>query len=124
MNASNTVSTTSVGGNSEAGTSITVTPHINEDKHLKLEFEIEFSAFTGTGTATLPPARQIETVSSEITIPNGEMIIVGGLKRSADNRDYAGLPWVEKIPLVRDLLGRTDETKNSTLSSSSFDDNS
>lgn len=132
VNASNTVSTTSVGGNSEAGTSITVTPHINEDKHLKLEFEIEFSAFTGTGTATLPPARQIETVSSEITIPNGEMIIVGGLKRSADNRDYAGLPWVEKIPLVRDFLGRTDETKNSTsffvfirpiiLSDSKFDD--
>jgi general secretion pathway protein D len=114
VNASNTVSTTSVGGNSEAGTSITVTPHINEDDHLQLEFEIEFSAFTGTGTATLPPARQIETVASEITIPDGEMIIVGGLKRSADNRDYAGVPWLEKIPLVRDLLGRTDESKNST----------
>ncbi len=114
VNASNTVSTTSVGGNSEAGTSITVTPHINEDDHLKLQFEIEFSAFTGTGTATLPPARQIETISSEITIPDGQTIIVGGLKRTADNRDYAGVPWLEKIRFVRDLLGRTDETKNTT----------
>ncbi len=81
---------------------------------MQLEFEIEFSTFTGTGTDTLPPARQIEKISSVVTVPDGQTVIVGGLKRTADNQTYAGVPWFEKIPIVRDLLGRTGETKDQT----------
>jgi general secretion pathway protein D len=114
VNASNTVSTTSLGGTQEAGTTITVTPQINEDDNLQLEFEIEFSSFSGSGTATLPPARQIQTVSSVITIPDGQTVIVGGLKRIGARQEYAGIPWIEKIPLIRDLTGRTDESKETT----------
>jgi general secretion pathway protein D len=114
VNASNTVATTSLGGSQEAGTTIFVTPHINENDNLQLEFDIEFSTFTGTGTETLPPSRQIEKVSSSVTVPDGQTVIVGGLKRTADNQDYAGVPWLEMVPLLRDLLGRTGETKNQT----------
>jgi len=114
VNASNTVSTTSLGGTQEAGTTITVTPQINEDDNLQLEFEIEFSSFSGSGTATLPPARQIQTVTSVITIPDGQTVIVGGLKRIGARQEYAGIPWIEKIPIIRDLTGRTDESKEST----------
>ncbi len=114
VNASNTVSTTSVGGSKTAGTTITLTPQINEDDNLHLEFEIEFSSFSGSGTATLPPATNRQTVGSKITIPDGQTVVVGGLKRVGARQEYAGIPWIEKIPIVRDLLGRTDESKEST----------
>jgi type II secretory pathway component GspD/PulD (secretin) len=104
-----------VGGTQEAGTTILVTPHINEDNNLQLEFEIEFSTFVGTGSADgLPPNRRIEKVSSVVTVPDGQTVIVGGLNRSGESREYFGVPWVEKIPIVRDLFGRTDEGQDKT----------
>jgi general secretion pathway protein D len=115
INASQTVSTTSLGGNQQAGTIITATPHINEDNHLQLDFDVEFSTFSGTATAGLPPARQIDRVGSTVTIPDGKTVVVGGLKRTGDNYSYSGLPWAEKIPILRDLTGRTD-TRQSTMS--------
>jgi len=114
VNASQTVSTTSLGGNQTAGTIITVTPHINEDDHLQLDFDVEFSTFSGTGSTGLPPPRQIDRVGSTVTIPDGKTVVVGGLKRIGDNYTFTGLPWTEKIPILRQLTSRTDTTKATT----------
>jgi len=103
VNASQTVSTTSLGGSQQAGTVITVTPHIKENDHLQLEFSIEFSTFTGTATANLPPPRQIDRIGSVVTLPNGQTIIAGGLKRIADTHNNTGVPYLENIPVVREL---------------------
>ena len=98
-----------LGGNQEAGTKIEVTPHINEDDHLQLEFDIEFSTFVGTSRDNLPPPRQIDHVGSVVTIPDGKTIIVGGLKRTNDGKAYTGIPFLEKIPVVKHLTGLTAE---------------
>jgi len=115
VNASDTVATTSLGGNQQAGTIITVTPHINEDDHLQLEFDVEFSTFAGSGgTADLPPPRQIDRITSVVTIPNGDTIVVGGLKRIGDSDSFTGIPWAEKIPILRELTSLSTETRTTT----------
>ena len=103
VNAADTIATTSLGGNQQAGTTIQVTPHINEDDHLQLEFDLEFSTFVGTGTANLPPPRQIDRVGSVVTIPDGRTVVVGGLKRTSEGDTFTGVPWLEKIPVLREL---------------------
>lgn len=114
VNASDTVSTTSLGGNQSAGTIITVTPHINEDDNLQLEFDVEFSTFTGTSSGGLPPPRQVDRVGSTVTIPDGQTVIVGGLKRDSMTDTFAGVPWVEKIPVLRELTSRSTEDATTT----------
>ncbi|MEM6980879.1 MAG: secretin N-terminal domain-containing protein [Planctomycetota bacterium] len=114
VNASDTVATTSLGGNQQAGTIVTVTPHINEDDHLQLEFDVEFSTFTGMGSDGLPPARQIDRVGSSVTIPSGKTVVVGGLKRIGQDNDFIGIPWAERIPIIRELTSRTDDTYRTT----------
>ncbi len=115
VNASDTVATTSLGGTQQAGTIITVTPHINEDDHLQLEFEVEFSTFSDAGgTDNLPPPRQIDRVSSVVTIPDGDTIVVGGLKRLGDSDTFSGVPFVEKIPILRELTSLSSESKTTT----------
>jgi general secretion pathway protein D len=115
VNATNTVSTTSLGGDQQAGTIITVTPHINEDNHLSLEFTVEFSTFQGNAAAaTLPPPRQIDRVDSVVTIPDGQTIIVGGLKRVGSMDTLAGIPYLEKIPIVRELTSLATEEQQTT----------
>ncbi|MFK8113462.1 MAG: secretin N-terminal domain-containing protein [Rubripirellula sp.] len=114
INTINTISSESLGGDQQAGTTITVTPHINEDDHLQLEFEVEFSTFTGQGGANLPPPRQIDRVGSVVTIPDGKTIVVGGLKRISDSETFAGVPWAEKIPLLRELTSLSTDEETST----------
>ncbi|TWU62884.1 putative type II secretion system protein D precursor [Crateriforma conspicua] len=114
VNASDTVATTSLGGDQTAGTIITVTPHINEDDHLQLEFDVEFSTFSGQGADGLPPPRQIDRVGSIVTIPSGKTVVVGGLKRTSEDHNFAGIPWAEKIPVIRELTSRTDDGYSTT----------
>ncbi len=120
VNASQTVATTSLGGDQQAGTIITVTPHINEDDHLQLEFEVEFSSFSGATAAvgdngqTLPPPRQIDRVGSIVTIPDGKTVVVGGLKQRSGSDTFLGLPFVEKIPILRELTSLTTESGRTT----------
>ena len=116
INVVNTIGSSSLGGDQQAGTIITVTPHINEDNHLQLEFDVEFSSFEGepipTGSefgGVLPPARRIDRLGSVVTIPDGKTVVVGGLKRTREVDTFTGVPWTENIPVLRQL---TSLTKN------------
>ena len=85
VNTVNTISSNSLGGEQQAGTIITVTPHINEDNHLQLEFDVEFSSFEGGPISTggenpglLPPRDASIALGSVVTIPDGQTVVVGG----------------------------------------------
>ncbi len=103
VNATNTVATTSFAGFAQAGTTINVTPHISEDDYLNLEFDILVNTFTGAASANLPPPRNTDQIVSEVTIPDGFTVIVGGLNRERVARSINGLPFLERIPLIRNL---------------------
>jgi general secretion pathway protein D len=118
INTINTISTQSLGGEQQAGTKVTVTPQINENNFLQLEFEVEFSTFSESGgTATLPPPRQIDRVGSVVTIPDGQTVIVGGLKRVGEEDSFSGLPILEHIPVLREL---TSSQRNQGTTTSFF----
>jgi type II secretory pathway component GspD/PulD (secretin) len=114
VNASTTVATTSFAGFAEAGTTIEVTPRISEEDHLVLDYSVTLNSFTGGGSAGVPPPRQTDEVRSTVTIPDGHTVVVGGLNRSNLSKDYEGIPFVEKIPLVRELTGLTTTAQSRT----------
>jgi type II secretory pathway component GspD/PulD (secretin) len=114
INASQTVATTSFAGFADAGTTITVTPRVRDDNSLQLDFAITVNAFTGTGSAGVPPPRQTEEVTSQITIPDGHTVIVGGLSSGTRSYSYTGIPFVERIPLIREVTGLTSTGKTSS----------
>ena len=116
VNASDTVATTSFGGFENAGTSISVTPHISEGDHLRLEFQLTLSTFTGEGGDSVPPPRQRNEVESEVTIPDGHTIVVGGLSRADESRSITKIPLLGDIPLLRYLFSnRSSNRSRSTL---------
>ncbi len=112
VNANNTVATTSFGGFAQAGTTINVTPHISEDDHLNLEFDILVNNFTGTGANGLPPPRNTDQIVSQVTIPDGYTVIVGGLRRQLVSEDISGLPGWKRFPLLK-LLGSSQTAEDS-----------
>lgn len=106
-NAGDTIASTSFGGFVEAGTTISVTPQISDDDYLNLEFDILLNSFlANTGAdATVPPPRTTQQVTSQVAIPNGHTVVVGGLTTKSFLRSYDGIPWLERIPLLRSIAG-------------------
>ncbi len=116
VNSSNVVQSTSLGGNQDAGTTVVVTPHIGDGDQLQLEFAIEFSNFGGSGNENLPPPRHIDQVSSVVTIPDGYTVIVGGLTQKDMTEGRTGLPWLEKIPVLKHIASmETKDQRNLSL---------
>ena len=115
VNASTTVATTSFAGFAEAGTTITVTPRISDDSHIELDFSITLNSFKGTGSNGVPPPRTTEEVTSQVTVPDGYTVIVGGLNRGHNSDEYKGIPGLASIPIIRLLSGY--ETKSRSCSS-------
>jgi general secretion pathway protein D len=116
VNASNTVATTSFAGFAEAGTTLEVTPRISDDDHLQLEYVVTLNSFTGTGGDGVPPPRQTNEIASSVTIPDGYTVIVGGLNFKTDSWDRDGIPFIERIPVLKELTSIENlSAQNTTL---------
>ena len=116
LDASSTQSVTSLGGLASAGTSISVEPHISQADYLQLGYTIELSSFTGAAQNGLPPPSQKNSVDSEVTIPDGYTIVVGGLTTHNFTTAVNTIPILGDIPFLRFLFGtRSRNVENSTL---------
>jgi len=115
VNASDTVATTSFGGNVEAGTTIKLTPHISNGDYLQLEYNIELSSFTGERVGNLPPPSQKNTIESKVTIPDGKTIVLGGLKRSNSRHSLTSLPILGDIPILKHLFSSQIDEDSETM---------
>ena len=116
LDASSTQSLTSLGGLAQAGTSITVEPHISEADYLQLSYSIELSNFTGSAQNGLPPPSQKNAVDSSVTIPDSYTIVVGGLTTKNYTAAVSTIPILGDIPILKYLFGsRTHTNQDSTL---------
>ena len=116
LDASSVQSITSLGGLAQAGTSISVEPHISQADYLQLGYTIELSNFTGAAQNGLPPPSQKNSVDSEVTIPDGYTIVVGGLTTRNFTKAVNTIPVLGQIPFLRFLFGtRSRSTEDTTL---------
>lgn len=117
LNSANSTTTSGFGGSEDAGTTIAVTPNIGQGDHLTLNYKIALSSFVGTSSdPSLPPPKQQNKVDSEATIPDGHIVVVGGLDLTSDSKSTTQVPILGNIPLVGELF----MTRNNTLSRSRF----
>jgi general secretion pathway protein D len=112
------LATTSFAGYAEAGTEITLTPHISDADYLQLEYSVALSSFTDTTETSsgIPPPRQTDSVQSKVTIPDGSTVIVGGLNRTNYTHTIDAIPILGQIPYLGVLFRNKNETQeNLTL---------
>ncbi|HSI33029.1 MAG: secretin N-terminal domain-containing protein [Phycisphaerae bacterium] len=116
LDTSTTQSRTGLGGLAQAGTTISIEPHISDDDYLQLAYSIELSSFTGTGRQGLPPPSQKNSVDSAVTIPDGHTIVVGGLRVKNFRSGMDSLPIIDQIPVLNWLIGsRSSASSDLTL---------
>lgn len=106
--------TTTFGGTLDAGTQISVKPQISEGESLLLEYNVSISSFVGAGSGNLPPARQVNSVQSQATVPDGYAVVVGGLEVKTEGTSATQVPLLGDIPLLGNLFKDQSITSSRT----------
>ena len=97
-----------------AGPRLTVKPQISEGGYLRLEYDIELSAFQGSGSGNLPPPKIENKIKSKVMVPTDATIVVGGLTFQQTGTTVVKVPLIGDIPLVGNLF--RDTSKSNRLS--------
>jgi type II secretory pathway component GspD/PulD (secretin) len=101
INQGETTTTTSFAGFVQAGTQFAITPHISENKYLRVEYQIILNSFgTKPTDPSIPPPRNTSSIQSEATVPDGFTIVVGGLQTTDESKNVDKVPLLGDIPLL------------------------
>ncbi|MCB9609439.1 MAG: hypothetical protein H6716_22800 [Polyangiaceae bacterium] len=112
-NASNTVATTSYGGDSSAGTQIQVQPQVADGDQIVLDYDISISTFVGeSADESLPPPKQENKLQAVVTVPDGFTVVVGGLELETEGDASSQVPILGDIPLIGNLFKSNSKSKS------------
>ncbi len=97
--------------NEEVGTILKITPDINNN-NLILKIDVESSSVIPTATleaegqsgSTTNPTTQKRTVTTQVLIENGGILVIGGLISNEYDRTQTGVPLLSHIPLIGQLF--------------------
>ena len=105
-----------------SGISLDVTPQINEDGQItlhvhpaisKVEEKNKVLNFGALGTYTYPMASSVvKEADAMVRVPNGQVVVIGGLMSQGDESTSSGLPGVVDIPFVGALFGQKAKAKS------------
>lgn len=87
----------------EVGIKLRVQPNVNSDNQITTTIEPEVSSVTEL-VQDLIPRTKIRTVTSTVTVPNGQRIIVGGLLSTNIITTYDNIPFLSDIPYIGDFF--------------------
>lgn len=96
----------------DAGTTLSVTPHISEGDYIRVEITLEVENFVGTPPAPgIPPAKTSNYLQTTITVPDSNTVIIGGLETSSVRNTVDKVPLLGDIPLLGYLFRSTRTEK-------------
>jgi general secretion pathway protein D len=89
----------------EVGTILKITPQINAEGALvQLKIDIESSALSGaTGDANSAITNK-RTISTNVLIEDGGIVVLGGLIQDGDQRGEQRVPYLGRIPVIGELF--------------------
>ncbi len=95
----------------EAGISIAVTPQIGKDGMITIS--VTPTVTEQTGTVVTPDGLQNEpilstrTTTTTVRVPDGQAVVVGGLRSTRSSETLNGIPFLSSIPLLGQLFRST-----------------
>ncbi len=96
-----------------ADLTVTIKPVVSGDEQVTLEIEVNQSDFTGKKIGlTGPPGTVTRKFKSIIRVKNEEMVILGGLENNKVERSGSGLPFINRIPIIKYLFGSRVASKS------------
>lgn len=96
----NQTTTQGFAGYEQAGTTVSVQPRITEADHLLLQYNVTLSSFVGSGSSGIPPPRQENRLTSQVAIPDGYTVALGGIELTTTGEQTSQVPFLSAIPII------------------------
>ncbi|MBW2305750.1 MAG: type IV pilus secretin PilQ [Deltaproteobacteria bacterium] len=96
----------------DATLNMKVTPHITFDGSILMKIEIKKEAPDFTRIVLGVPAVDTRRASTEVLVKNGETTVIGGIVTREDTASMSGVPWVNRLPFVRNLFRSRQNVRN------------
>jgi general secretion pathway protein D len=96
----------------DVGLTLRVTPQITGDDTVRMEIIQEVSNLTNTNSQAGGEITSKRSLSTNVLVGNGRVIMLGGLLENGSGAQNAGVPGLRKIPLVGGLFRGRAVNKN------------
>lgn len=90
------------------GTLLRLRPFVSDDGMIRMEIHPERSTGSVDATTGLPSAQTAE-LTTNVMVPNGTTLVIGGLMEDEDDYLQQGLPGLSRVPLLGALFGLKDK---------------
>lgn len=109
--------TSGYAGDKDAGIILKISPTISAGGYLRLNIDLQVSAFSGTSEdPTIPPPSLKRQIVTSVTIPDGHTMIFGGVMTDDQRRQEDKLPILGDLPLIGFLFRNSnDQSKKTNL---------
>jgi general secretion pathway protein D len=95
------------------GIILKVLPHVHPNGSIELEIEQEISNVVNSSSSqTLTPTISQRRIHSTIGTSSGQTVLLGGLIKEDDERTVAGIPGLNEIKYLGDLLSQKSDNKS------------
>jgi general secretion pathway protein D len=93
------------------GVILKVLPHIHANGTVQLEIEQEISNVVNPDQQTLTPTISQRRIHSTVAVNSGQTVLLGGLISEEQDQTKTGIPGLNQIKYLGDLLGATSKNK-------------
>ncbi len=98
----------------DTGVILKVLPHVHPNGTIDIEVEQEISNVNASQQQSLTPTISQRRVHSTISVPSGQTVLLGGLISERDEKDRSGIPGLDQIKFLGDLVSNTSTNKQRT----------
>jgi type IV pilus assembly protein PilQ len=94
------------------GITLVVTPQVSSDGYVLLNIYAKSSLPDFSHTVDGIPNEISREANSNVLIPNGETVVLGGIFRSQDQDNTSGIPYLNNIPVLGWLFKNVRKTRH------------
>ncbi len=99
----------------EAGITMEISPTISASRYLRLNVSLEVSTFIGSViNASIPPPKVTRTINTQVNVPDGDTMVVGGIITDNRGTTKSSVPWLGDIPILGYLFSSSEESQSKT----------
>ncbi len=93
------------------GVILKVLPHVHANGLVQLEIEQEISNVVNPSQQTLTPTISQRRIHSTVAVTSGQTVLLGGLISEQQDKSVSGIPGLNQIKYLGDLLGNTSKSR-------------
>jgi len=96
----------------QASLTLEVTPHITSDGKIFMKLDVENNRPDFSSAVQGQPSIQIKEATTELLVPDGDTMVIGGVFSSDEAESYAYVPGLGRIPVLGMLFRTKSESVN------------